>query len=95
VLVTLLATLTVRSVAVVRICRLMRIPLADALPWRSLATAASLAALATAPAIAVNRLALAPLAALPLAAASYALVYGALCYAVHRRGPLSAISVTA
>jgi O-antigen/teichoic acid export membrane protein len=95
VLVTLVATLTVRSVAVVRICRLMRIPLIEALPWRSIGSAAALSAIAAAPVLAVNRLSLPPLAALPLAAVSYALVYGALVYAVHRRGPLSAISVTA
>lgn len=95
VLVTLLATIIVRSVAVIRICRVMGIPLADALPWRSLATAAAFAVIAAAPAIAVSRLSLSPLTALPLAGASYAVVYGALCYAIYRRGPLSAISVTA
>lgn len=95
VLVTLLATLTVKSVAVVRICRLMRIPLTDALPWRALGTAAAFAAIATAPALAVNRLSLPPLAALPLAGSAYAIVYAALYFAVNRRGPLTASSVTA
>jgi O-antigen/teichoic acid export membrane protein len=86
VLVTLLATLIVKSVAVVRISRLMHIPLAEALPWRRIGTAASCAIVAAAPAFAITQLALPPLMALPLAAVSYALGYGALCYAVNRRG---------
>jgi O-antigen/teichoic acid export membrane protein len=92
VLVTLLATLAVKSVAVVRICQVMRIPLIEALPWRALATAASFAVIAAAPIVLVARLSLPPLAALTLAGAVYTLVYGALCYAMHRRGPLVAQS---
>jgi O-antigen/teichoic acid export membrane protein len=95
VLVTLLASLTVKSAAVVRICRLMRIPLSEALPWRAIGLAAACATIATAPALAVNRLSLPPLAALALAATAYGLVYAALYYALNRRRPLTAESVTA
>jgi O-antigen/teichoic acid export membrane protein len=86
VLVTLLATVIVRSAAVVRIGMLMNISLSDALPWRRVATAGSCAIVSTAPALAINSLPLPPLMMLPLAAASYALAYGALCYAINRRG---------
>lgn len=94
VLVTLLATLIVKSMAVIRISRVMQMPLTEALPWRRVATAASCAVIATAPAFAVARLGLPPLATLPLAAASYALAYGALWYAVNRRGrePVPAVN---
>ena len=94
VLVTLLATLIVKSIAVVRICRVMQISLAEALPWRRVATAASCAIVATAPAFAITRLGLPHLMTLPLAAASYALAYGAILYAVNRRGrePVPAVN---
>jgi O-antigen/teichoic acid export membrane protein len=94
VLVTLLATLIVKSIAVIRITRVMQISMADALPWRRVATAASCAIIATAPAFAITRLGLPPLTTLPLAAASYALAYGALCYAINRRGrePVPAVN---
>ena len=94
VLVTLLASLTVRSVAVIRISHLMQISLADALPWRRIAIAAACAIVATAPALAIARLGLHPLMALPLAGASYALAYGALCYAVHRHAPMPVMGTT-
>jgi O-antigen/teichoic acid export membrane protein len=95
VLVTLLATIVVKSIAVIRISRLMQMPLAQALPWRRLGTAATCAVIATLPAFAISRtLALPELMILPLAGASYALAYGALVYAVHRRG-LVTIGVTA
>jgi O-antigen/teichoic acid export membrane protein len=85
VLVTLLAMVIVKSVAVLRISRLMHVSVADALPWRRIATAGSCAIVATVPVLAINTAALPPLMALPLAAAAYALAYGALCYAVNRR----------
>ncbi|HYE85764.1 MAG TPA: oligosaccharide flippase family protein [Vicinamibacterales bacterium] len=95
VLVTLLATVVVKSLAVIRISRLMHISLADALPWRRLAIAASCAAIAALPAIAISRgVEMPPLMTLPLAAAAYLLSYGALFYAVHRRGPIPAVSAT-
>lgn len=95
VLVTLLATLVVKSAGVVRICRLMQVSFSEALPWRRLATAASCAVVAAAPVYAITRsLALPPLMALPVSAAAYALSYGALCYAVHRGGPAQAVGAT-
>ena len=94
VLVTLLATLIVKSIAVIRISRVMQMPLTEALPWRRVGTAAACAIIATAPAFAVARLGLPPLTTLPLAAASYALAYGALWYTVTRRGrePVPAVN---
>jgi len=94
VLVTLFASLTVRSVAVMRISHLMQISLAEALPWRRMATAASCAIVATLPTLAVLRMGLPPLMTLPLAMASYGLTYAALCYAVHRRVPVLVMGAT-
>src|SRR6185503_523498 len=86
VLITLFATLVVRSIAVVRITHLMQIRLSEALPWRALATAASCAIVATIPTFAVARTApLPPLMVLPLAGFAYALTYGAIVYGIHRR----------
>lgn len=85
VLATLAAALTVRSAAVVRISRLMGMPLTEALPWRRMATAAMCAAVAAVPTFAVTRGAdLPPLAALPIAALIYAAVYAVLYYLVGR-----------
>lgn len=96
VLITLLATLIVKTLAVVRISRVMRMSLIDALPWRRLAIAAACAIVAAAPAYAITHSAiLTPMMALPLAAASYGLAYAALVYGVHRRGLSPAISATA
>jgi O-antigen/teichoic acid export membrane protein len=97
VLVTLLATLTVRSVAIVRISRLMGVGLADALPWRRLATAAACAAVAALPAwLIVKGAELHPIVALLLAAPTYALAYAALYYAVgrHSHPPLLSSAAT-
>lgn len=86
VLVTLLATMVVRTIAVVRISRLMGVGAAQALPWKRLATAAACASVATVPAWLISRSTSAPpLAALVLAAFTYALVYAALYYTVGRR----------
>jgi len=86
VLITLFATLVVRSIAVVRISHLMQIRLSEALPWRALATAASCAIVATIPTFAVARTTpLPPLMVLPLAGFAYAATYGAIVYGIHRR----------
>lgn len=96
VLVTLFATLIVRSVAIARISHLMQMRWQDVLPWRALGIAASCAIVATIPAFAIARSTpLPPLTALPLAALAYGLTYGALCYGVHRRGQVPAVSATA
>jgi O-antigen/teichoic acid export membrane protein len=97
VLVTLLATLSVRSIAIVRISRLMGVPFAAALPWRRLATAAACAALAALPALVIVKgAAMHPIAALLVAAATYGLSYAALYYAVgrHAHPPLLSSAVT-
>ncbi len=97
VLVTLFATVIVKSVAIVRITRIMGAGLADALPWQRLATAAICAAAAAVPALLlVKGAAIAPLAALLLAAPTYGLSYAALYYAVGRRAypPLIGSAVT-
>jgi O-antigen/teichoic acid export membrane protein len=86
VLVSLFATLTVKGIGAVRICRVMQVPLADALPWRRLAMAGSFAVIAAVPTFAITRtMAFPPLVALPIGALSYGSVYGLLVYASHRR----------
>ena len=95
VLVTLLATVVVKSVAVMRISHLLQLRLHEALPWRKLATAAACAAIAAVPAFALtNSAEWPPLVALVLAALAYGLTYSALCYAVHRRGLVPAMGAT-
>jgi O-antigen/teichoic acid export membrane protein len=95
VLVTLLATVVVRSVAVIRISHLLQIRLQDALPWRRLATAASCAAIATVPAfVLVNSAAWPPVMALVVAAMAYGLTYSVLVYVVHRHRLVPAVSAT-
>jgi O-antigen/teichoic acid export membrane protein len=85
VLATLVAAMAVKAAAVVRISRLMGLSLADALPWRRLATAATCAGVAALPTIALARNAqLPPLAALPIAALVYTAAYALLCYAIGR-----------
>ena len=85
VLATFAAALSVRAAAVVRISRLMGMPLSEALPWRRMATAALCAVIAAVPTFAVARGAqLPPLAALPLAGIIYTAVYALLYYAVGR-----------
>jgi O-antigen/teichoic acid export membrane protein len=85
VLATLFAAAAVKIAAVVRISRLMGIRLAEALPYRRLATAATCAAIAAAPTFALAKGSqLPPLAALPLAAVVYAMAYALLYYTVGR-----------
>ena len=82
---TLLAAAAVKLAAVVRISRLMGVPVAAALPYRRLATAAMCAATAAAPTLAlVNGSQLPPLASLPLAALVYAASYALLYYSIGR-----------
>ena len=86
VLVTLLATLAVKTLAVVRISHLMRVPLADALPWKGLFTAALCAVAAAVPAALIVRGAhLPPIVSLAIAATTYGLTYAALSFTVWRR----------
>ena len=98
VLVTLLAAVIVKSLAIARISHLMQLRWQDALPWRALGTAASCAVIATIPAFALARSAqfpqLPPLMTLPLAGLAYAITYAALCYAVHRNGLVPAVSAS-
>jgi hypothetical protein len=96
VLVSLFATLAVKGVGVIRICRVMQVPLAEALPWRRLALAASFAIISAAPPFAITRtMALPPLVSLPLAALSYAAAYGTLCYIAFRRHSSSCVELPA
>jgi O-antigen/teichoic acid export membrane protein len=86
VLVTLVATLIVKTMAVARISRLMSVPLSQSLPWKRMATAATCAAVAGIPTALIARsAALVPLVTLVVAALTYALVYAALYYTVGRR----------
>jgi O-antigen/teichoic acid export membrane protein len=86
VLVTLLATVVVKTLAIVRITRLVRTPLTEALPWKSLVTAALCALTAAVPAVLIVRGShLTPIASLALAALTYGLTYAALSFTVWRR----------
>jgi O-antigen/teichoic acid export membrane protein len=86
VLVTLLATAVVKTIAVARISRLMAVRLSHALPWRRLATAAACAALAGIPTVWITRSAsMVPVVTLAVAALTYALGYAALYFTVGRR----------
>jgi O-antigen/teichoic acid export membrane protein len=86
VLVTLLATLVVKVIAVVRISRVMRIDVSRALPWAALLTAASCATAAAVPTFLIAKGAmLPPFPALLIAAPTYVLGYAALYYSVGRR----------
>jgi O-antigen/teichoic acid export membrane protein len=97
VLVSLLATMAVKVVAVIRISRLMGAGVADALPWRRLATAAACAVVAVAPAYVIVRTTQwPPFAALVVAGVSYGLAYSALYLAFGRpRTPLFANAASA
>src|SRR5206468_7069585 len=87
VLVTLLAGVVGKGLALARIKRLMRVGLADLLPWRSLAGAAAAAALSALPASLVTAAPGLPgPARLVVAGLAYALCYAGL---VHRFGLLS------
>jgi O-antigen/teichoic acid export membrane protein len=97
VIVSLLATLIIKSVAIVRISRLMHVRIADALPWKPLATAAACAAIAVVPAfLIVKGIALHPIAQIVVAGLAYGLTYAALYYAVgrHTAPPLVSSAVT-
>jgi O-antigen/teichoic acid export membrane protein len=86
VIATLLATVVVKGIAVVRISRLMGVRLAQALPWKRLATAATCAVAAAVPVLLIAKGANPPpLAALPISALVYSLGYGALYYVLGRR----------
>jgi O-antigen/teichoic acid export membrane protein len=86
VLVTLLATAVVKTMAVRRISRLMGVRASHALPWKQLATAAACAALAVIPAFFIAKTTtLPPLVALILGALTYGLSYAALYYTAGRR----------
>ena len=85
VLATLLAAAVVKAAAVVRISRLMGVPVSAALPYRRLVTAAMCAAIAAAPTFAIAKGShLPPLVALPVAAVVYAAAYALLYYSVGR-----------
>ena len=82
VLVTLLATVVAKALAVIRIARLLQVSVADVLPWRAVGRI-TLRAVASAPlAWAVAQtLASHPAVALGLGATTYAVTYAVLCYA--------------
>ena len=86
VLVTLLATVVVKAMAVARISRLMSVRLSQALPWKRLATAAACAAAAAIPTMVIARsAAMLPIVSVVVAALTYAMSYGALYFTVVRR----------
>jgi O-antigen/teichoic acid export membrane protein len=97
VLVSLLATMAVKVMAVIRISRLMGSGVGDALPWARLATATACSVAAVVPAFWITRsLDLPPLAALVVAGVTYGLGYSVL-YLVFGRGraPLLANAASA
>ena len=86
VLVTLLATAVVKTMAVRRISRLMGVRASHALPWKQLATAAVCASVALVPTFFIAKAGtLPPLVALVLGASTYGLTYAALYYTAGRR----------
>ncbi len=96
VLVTLFATLVVKSAAIVRISRLMGVRLADALPWTRLITAAACAVIAAMPAlILVKGVTPHPVVALLMAAPLYGFTYAALYYAFGRHAQPALLSSAA
>ena len=87
VIATLLAVITIRLAAVVRISRLMGLRLAAALPWKQLALAAGCTVAAAAPTVAVtNSIEVPPIASLALGTLVYALAY-VLLYSIVAREP--------
>jgi O-antigen/teichoic acid export membrane protein len=81
VLVTLLTTALVKGLGVVRIARLLNIPLREALPWARLGAISLRAVAAAAPVLWINHaLALPPLGALVAGGAAYVATYAALSY---------------
>jgi hypothetical protein len=86
VLVTLLATTLVKTLAVVRISRLMQVPLSDVLPWKGLVTAALCALAAAVPAALIARnVSAPPFVSLALAGLTYGLTYATLSFTAWRR----------
>jgi O-antigen/teichoic acid export membrane protein len=82
VLVTLIATVVAKGLAVIRIAKLMEVSVAAVLPWWTLARLALRAVIAAFPAWAVaTALGEVPLIAFGAGAAVYALTYLVLCYA--------------
>jgi PST family polysaccharide transporter len=82
VLVTLLATVAAKAFALVRVSRLMRVGLADVLPWAALARLTLRAVVAAIPAWATaTALAPVPIVAFALGASAYGLTYLVLRYA--------------
>jgi O-antigen/teichoic acid export membrane protein len=82
VLVTVLATVAAKAFALVRVSRLMRVGLAQVLPWAALARLTLRAVVAAVPAWATAAaLAPVPLLAFALGASAYGLTYLVLCYA--------------
>jgi O-antigen/teichoic acid export membrane protein len=82
VLVTLLATVLAKGLAVVRIARLLEVSVADVLPWRTLGRIALRAVTAAVPAwAAAEALARVPAVAFVAGVAVYGVTYLVLCYA--------------
>jgi O-antigen/teichoic acid export membrane protein len=81
VLVTLLATLVVKAMGVMRIAHILHVRVGDVLPWPRLLNVATRAAVAVLPAFWITRsLALPPLAVLVIATAAYGITYAALIW---------------
>ena len=81
VLVTLLTTALVKGLGVVKIARLLKIPLSEALPWGRLGAITIRAIVATAPVLWINYgLSLPPLAELVAGGAAYVATYALLSY---------------
>jgi O-antigen/teichoic acid export membrane protein len=82
VLVTLVATAAAKALAVVRIAKLLEVPVADVLPWRALARITARAVGAAVPAwLAADIFGAMPPVALIAGGAVYGIAYVALCYA--------------
>ncbi len=93
VLVTLAGTSIVKAAALVRIARLMRVGVADLLPWRRLATLAVHAAVAVVPAWMVMRFATAPFAAAAIGGTTYAIAFALIWFARTRSFEIPAVVV--
>ena len=87
VLVTLVAAFVGKGLGVIRIARLLQVPVRDVLPWAALARITARAAAAAVPAWLVARLLESmPPVALLTGGAVYAITYLVLCYAPGDRG---------
>jgi O-antigen/teichoic acid export membrane protein len=81
VLVTLLTTTLVKGLAVVKIARLLNVPLREAMPWQRLGGITLRAVIATAPVLWINHaLTLPPLGELVAGGAAYVATYAALSF---------------